>query len=489
MNAIVIATGRNANYPGLNDYLPSPLLPLGDRPFLQHIVEALARQKVRQFDFILSHLPEKIEAAFGDGARWGCKFRYHLVAEGRDPMQAARAAAASDAPVFLVDAETLPEVSVETLEPRTLIFANGRWTGWACLAPLDFTVVREDPSQSPETNGFQVIDSARCLSIVDGESFLGSQQQMLEQSFPDLMISGRQADPGVWISRNVSLHPSVKIAPPVYIGENCRIARGAQLGPSAVVGANCIVDSQTIVSRSMVGSGSYVGEGLELESVIIDRNRLLNVRLGAFFLVSETFLLGSLNEKNSGLWLQSLASRAAAFLLLLLLWPLLLLTWLYFSITRSASFAVKEAVELPAGDNPDAWRKIRILSWERKSSTAVTPQRPHRASEFFSRFLPGLLSVLRGHLYFTGVAPRTRQETSAMPADWRALYLSSKAGLITEAAVMFGQNPTEDELYTAEAFYSAAGSFKHDCKLIALWFWKLLVKPFDSGRAWMEEPQ
>jgi len=74
-----------------------------------------------------------------------------------------------------------------------------------------------------------------------------------------------------------------------------------------------------------------------------------------------------------------------------------------------------------------------------------------------------------------GVQPRTRTEILQLPSDWRALYLKTKAGLITEAAVMFGRTPSEDEFYTAEAFYSATESFSHDCRLLGLWFLKLIT--------------
>src|SRR6266699_5132242 len=90
----MVATGQDAAFDGLNEYLPIPLLPMGDRPFLQHVVEYLADQNIRRFEFVLSHLPEKIETALGDGARWGCTFHYHLLPLGADPLRLVRTIAA-----------------------------------------------------------------------------------------------------------------------------------------------------------------------------------------------------------------------------------------------------------------------------------------------------------------------------------------------------------------------------------------------------------
>ena len=54
---------------------------LGD-PLFQKVMlntfEYLVLGGAREFDFIVSHLPEKVESHFGDGSRWGCRFNYHL---------------------------------------------------------------------------------------------------------------------------------------------------------------------------------------------------------------------------------------------------------------------------------------------------------------------------------------------------------------------------------------------------------------------------
>jgi hypothetical protein len=76
-----------------------------------------------------------------------------------------------------------------------------------------------------------------------------------------------------------------------------------------------------------------------------------------------------------------------------------------------------------------------------------------------------------------GVQPRSREEIESLTPDWRSLYLKSKAGLITEARVMFGPDGTEDEIYTGEAFYSATESGLHDLKLAGLWLRGLFARP------------
>jgi NDP-sugar pyrophosphorylase family protein len=450
MVAILIATGQNPAFHGLDEYLPVPLLPLADRPFLQHVIEALVRHGVRRIEFVLSHLPEKIEARFGDGARWGCSFHYHLSPSAGDALRVAAGIAAGEKDdVLLASATSLPSFDITLLPAGAQIFHRGVWTGWTRLIP--------GAPLSQATAAYKV---DVCLSIESGDDFLRAQRAALDGAFDGLMIAGRIADPHVWISRNVTLHPTAVITPPVYFGENCRVGKGAQIGPSAVIGANCIIDEQSIVVNSMVTPGTYIGEALELDSVIVDRNRLVNLRLGTSVLISETFLLGSLLERRRGRVWQRLRDRLIALFLLFFLWPLLLGVFLYLRIAGRGRFAVRHGIDIPADDNPSSWRSVEVIRFDTED---------FRSGEFLYTFLPGLLSVLKGDVFLVGVQPRSRREIESLPPDWKSLYLTSKAGLITEARVMFGPHGSEDEIYTGETFYSATESASHDLKLASLW--------------------
>jgi NDP-sugar pyrophosphorylase family protein len=90
MRTIVIATGHSPDMTPASERHPSPLLPLVDRPFIQHVVEFLVDQGVAEFDFVLSHLPERIEEFLGDGTRWGSRFRFHLARDPSRPYAALR---------------------------------------------------------------------------------------------------------------------------------------------------------------------------------------------------------------------------------------------------------------------------------------------------------------------------------------------------------------------------------------------------------------
>jgi NDP-sugar pyrophosphorylase family protein len=488
MRAIIIATGRNADLHSLNERYPTPMLPLADKPFIQHIVETLVDRGVTEFDFVLNHLPEKIEHLLGNGARWGSQFRFHLARDASRPYGALKAISATGAAesILLAHADRLPQLpeSLDVHKEQSAVFcclhgtsASYEWTGWAWLSKEFIATLPGDPDQaafeshlmSAALRESTLVEVPRALSIRSYKELLAAHSAVLTKEFTGLMLAGHEAEPGIWIARNVSLHPTAELIAPVYIGENCRIGMATQLGPNAVVGHNCVLDVRCTAANSVIFSGSYVGEALELEDVIIDKNLLVNARLGAVVSITDDFILGSLAGKQIRAGVSRLVSRTAAVVLLAVTWPILLLTALYLKLARPGPVLVKrEYVKLPAPDSEAQWRTFQLWSFQ------AAPAQNSRLSGLFLRFLPALINVAKGELRFVGVAPRGKKEVSHLSRDWQTLYLRSKAGIVTEAEILYGDRPDEDELYSAEAFYSAAAGMRHDARLLLSYFGHLL---------------
>jgi N-acetyl-alpha-D-muramate 1-phosphate uridylyltransferase len=71
MKAMILAAGRGERMRPLTDHTPKPLLPVGGKPLIVWHIEALARAGIR--DIVINHawLGNVLEAALGDGSRWG----------------------------------------------------------------------------------------------------------------------------------------------------------------------------------------------------------------------------------------------------------------------------------------------------------------------------------------------------------------------------------------------------------------------------------
>lgn len=76
MRAMILAAGRGERMRPLTDTCPKPLIPAGGQPLIVWHLQALARAGIR--DVVINHawLGEQIEAALGDGSRWGLRIRY-----------------------------------------------------------------------------------------------------------------------------------------------------------------------------------------------------------------------------------------------------------------------------------------------------------------------------------------------------------------------------------------------------------------------------
>jgi NDP-sugar pyrophosphorylase family protein len=503
MLAVVIAPGLCPGLKSLNERYPTPLLPLVDRPFIQHVVEFLVQQGITDFKFVLSHLPERMKQFLGDGSRWGSRFRYHLTKDPQCPYEMLKSLRLDqeEGPILLAQGDRLPQISLKGIEmrpPTPVAFClaepdqkdgeGTEWTGWA-LAPASFFAGGFQAATEAEMaqqvlaacpKGRSRAASPKMLDIRSYAGLIEAHRMVLDKAFEGLFLAGREADPGIWICRNVSLHPTARLLPPVFIGEDARIGSGTQLGPHVVIGQNCILDSGSSVAGSVVFPGSYVGEALELADVIVDKNRLINVRFGAAVSITDHFILGGITPKHLRGRLLSLLSMAMGTILLAILWPLILLTALLLKAFRKGPVRyTQEAVRIPASSDPGLWQTFSYWTFLPDRGEAAAKGGRLRAGfrEIFLRALPSLIHVALGRMRIVGVAPRTREEILGLSDDWRALYLQAKAGIISEAFVHYGVHPNEDDLYSAEAFYSAMAGFKHDLSL----FWGYWARVFGGS--------
>jgi NDP-sugar pyrophosphorylase family protein len=64
MQAVILAGGLGTRLRPYTTVIPKPLVPVGDRPVLEHIVHALARTGVERIELCVSHLGELIQLYF-----------------------------------------------------------------------------------------------------------------------------------------------------------------------------------------------------------------------------------------------------------------------------------------------------------------------------------------------------------------------------------------------------------------------------------------
>lgn len=76
LRAVVMAGGLGVRLRPLTEDLPKPMLPVGDRPVMEHIIEQLREVGIRKVSVTTHYKPEKIVEHFGTGDRFGVDISY-----------------------------------------------------------------------------------------------------------------------------------------------------------------------------------------------------------------------------------------------------------------------------------------------------------------------------------------------------------------------------------------------------------------------------
>jgi mannose-1-phosphate guanylyltransferase len=78
MKAMILAAGEGTRLRPLTEHCPKPMLPVGGRPLLEHLLKLLCSHGVREVAINLHYRPEAVTSHFGDGSGLGVKIAYSL---------------------------------------------------------------------------------------------------------------------------------------------------------------------------------------------------------------------------------------------------------------------------------------------------------------------------------------------------------------------------------------------------------------------------
>lgn len=73
---VIMAGGQGSRLRPYTENCPKPLLPVGGKPMLEHIIERARAEGFSHFMIAVHYLGDMIEAHFGDGSRWQVQIEY-----------------------------------------------------------------------------------------------------------------------------------------------------------------------------------------------------------------------------------------------------------------------------------------------------------------------------------------------------------------------------------------------------------------------------
>ncbi len=115
MKAVVMAGGYGKRLRPLTESLPKPMLPLGDKPLLERLVEQLGESEIEQIYVTTHYHRSRIKEHFGDGSDYNVKIEY---IDETSPMGTAGSLALlppTSLPVLVINGDILTRIDFRTM--------------------------------------------------------------------------------------------------------------------------------------------------------------------------------------------------------------------------------------------------------------------------------------------------------------------------------------------------------------------------------------
>ena len=78
MKAVILAGGLGTRLQPYTTFLPKPMLPLGEKPILEHLIDWTRKNQIKSIVLCVSYLRKTIEDYFEDGKRFGVNIEYAI---------------------------------------------------------------------------------------------------------------------------------------------------------------------------------------------------------------------------------------------------------------------------------------------------------------------------------------------------------------------------------------------------------------------------
>ena len=304
---------------------PKPLLPVVNKPIMEHVLRLLKRHGFAETVVTVQFLASLVRNYFGDGEDVGLSLTY---ATEETPLGTAGSVKNAEdglrsGPFLVISGDALTDIDLSAMVryhkeqgalvtvglarvPNPLEFGiiivgeDGRiqrflekptWgqvfsdtvnTGIYVMEPEVLAEVPAGETADWSADIFpQLLKTGAPLYgwIADGywedvgshESYFKAQADALSGKV-DVKIDGFEVSPGVWVSEDAEVDPEAVLTGPLCIGDYAKIEAGAQLREFTTVGSNVVVKEGAFLHRAVVHNNVYVGQGTTLRGCVVGKN-------------------------------------------------------------------------------------------------------------------------------------------------------------------------------------------------------------------------
>ncbi|MFD0570560.1 sugar phosphate nucleotidyltransferase [Kitasatospora gansuensis] len=346
MKAVLMAGGEGSRLRPMTSTAPKPLIPVADRPIMEHVLRLLRRHGLTETVITTHYLADQVESAFGDGAGLGMELRY-----AREPEPLGTAGSVKNAqaqlggePFLVISGDALTDIDLTALiryhrEQGALVtvalarvpdpvefgvavvddqgrierflekptwaqvFSDTVNTGIYVMEPEVLDLVAEGkvvdwsadvfPKLLAEGRGvYGYVAEGYWEDVGTHESYLAAQADVLAYRV-ESERDGYQVAPGVWVAADAEVDPGALLRGPLYIGPRARIGAGARVLEYSVVGAGSVVEPGAELHRAVLHPNAYVGRRARLRGCVVGRNVTVHedVRIGEGVVVGDGAVL------------------------------------------------------------------------------------------------------------------------------------------------------------------------------------------------------
>ena len=321
MKAFVMAAGAGTRLRPLTYGIPKPMVPVVNKPVLEHTLENLKAHGIYEAVLNLYHFPQMIKKHFGDGSPLGMKITYSLerkllgTAGGVKKTEAmfdstfvvlsgdgltdinltkairfhrAKKALATmvlkhidakfDYGVTLTDSSGKIKKFIE--KPKwSDVFANTVNTGIYIFEPEIFKFI---PKRRFYDFGSQLwpdllrrkkrifgyVTNDYWTDVGNIREYRNGVRDALEGKIR-LNIPGREVRKGIRVGEGTKIEKGAKLLAPCVIGKHCFIGKKACVGRFTTVGDNSSIKSGAVIKNSILWEKVKVAKNVDLENCVI----------------------------------------------------------------------------------------------------------------------------------------------------------------------------------------------------------------------------
>jgi len=323
VKAVIMAGGEGTRLRPLTSNAPKPMLPLVNRPMMEHIIDLLKRHEVDEIVVTVAFMANAIRNYFGDGSEFDVKITY---ASEETPLGTAgsvrNAMDQLDDTFLVISGDVLTDVDlgaviqvhreqsalatiglvrvenpleygiVITRDDGTIerflekptwgqVFSDTINSGIYVLEPEVFDYIAADESVDFSSDVFPVLLSeGRKLvgAVCDGywedvgtlPAYVRAHKDILDGRV-QVDIPGFEVSDGVFVAEGAEVHPQAVVNGPAVVGDNCFVDAGARLGEYTVLGTGVRVRSGAELERTVVHENAYLGESVKLRGTVVGR--------------------------------------------------------------------------------------------------------------------------------------------------------------------------------------------------------------------------